>query len=177
MAITSFLDASNGPGGRPRADHCLPWCLAAKAYPVISLEVEVVNCFVHRPRKPPEAFFPCPKQQSMVAIWIGYSRRDRDTADWNSNTFVSKIKIGIGNPEQYSHVGTQKRLSGIGMGGDALEQCQGVADPIRGMGGERGWSQQGVNRDNLLEQGRHGARRMPQNGSQIRKAFSFLGEL
>jgi hypothetical protein len=49
----------------------------------------------------------------------------------------------------------QKKLAGFGVGGDTLEQGQGIADPIGDMGGKVRRGQQWVDRYYFLEKRRH----------------------
>mmetsp|Transcript_22030 Transcript_22030/g.46430 ORF Transcript_22030/g.46430 Transcript_22030/m.46430 type:complete len:271 (-) Transcript_22030:252-1064(-) len=70
----------------------------------------------------------------------------------------------------------QKWLSGIGMRCDALQQCQCIADTVGRVGGQGRRSQQWVNGDDFLQECRDGARRVPQNRSQIGEGFSLFGQ-
>ncbi len=49
----------------------------------------------------------------------------------------------------------QEQSSSIIVGGHALQQCKGIADPVRGCGSELRRVQEVVDRDDLLHQGGH----------------------
>jgi hypothetical protein len=51
----------------------------------------------------------------------------------------------------------EEESAGVVVRGDALQQRQGVADPVGGVDRQRGRAQQRINGDDLLQQGRHDA--------------------
>lgn len=58
-------------------------------------------------------------------------------------------------------MGAEEESSGVGMGGHALEQRQGVAYSIGGVGRERGRGEEGVDADDFLQEGCDGAEGVP----------------
>lgn len=62
------------------------------------------------------------------------------------------------------------------MRSDALEQREGIADAIARVGGERRWRQHRINGHNFLQERRHDAKRVPQNGRQLSHNLTTLAQ-
>lgn len=60
------------------------------------------------------------------------------------------------------------------MRSNALQERERVADPIGGGRGESGGGEHGVDGDNLLQQSRDRAARVPQDGGEVRERLALL---
>ena len=74
-------------------------------------------------------------------------------------------------------VGQEEGGPGVGVAGHTLQQGQGVTHPVALVGGEDGRVDGGVDVDDLLEQGGHGAEAVPEHGGEVRDDLPLLGEL
>jgi len=63
------------------------------------------------------------------------------------------------------------------VGGDALQQRQRITAAIGNGGRQARRRKQRVDGDDLLQQARDGAKRVPENGSQVRQLFTLLAQL
>ena len=63
------------------------------------------------------------------------------------------------------------------MGGDTLEEGEGVADPVGLVGGEHGRVNGRVDVDDLLQQRRHRPEAVPEHGGQVADHLPLLAEL
>ena len=72
----------------------------------------------------------------------------------------------------------EEKRTGFGMRGDTLQQGQGVADAIGGRSGEsRSWRhEQGVDRDNFLQQSGCDAEGVPEIGCELLERFAFFAQ-
>jgi hypothetical protein len=74
-------------------------------------------------------------------------------------------------------IGTiQKEPSCLVVTSNTLQQSQGIADSVRGCGGQLAWVEQWIDRDDLLQQTGHDTKAVPQNQSQFGYLFALLAE-
>ena len=71
-------------------------------------------------------------------------------------------------------MGTEEEGSGVLVRGDALEQGQGVANAVRGVGRQSRRGEEGIDGNNLLEKSGHGAKGMPKDGGQVFAVFPLF---
>ena len=71
----------------------------------------------------------------------------------------------------------EEERSSLRVRGDTLQQRQRVADTIASLSRERGRREQRIDRDNLLQERRDRAKRMPENWCQVHEGFSAFAEL
>ena len=71
-------------------------------------------------------------------------------------------------------MGTEEEGSGVLVRGDALEQGQGVANAVRGVGRQSRRGEEGIDGNNFLEKSGHGAKGMPKDGGQVFAVFPLF---
>ena len=67
----------------------------------------------------------------------------------------------------HTHDHVPAAAPGVGVGGHALQEGEGVAHPVALVGGQHGGVDGRVDVDDLLQQGRHGAEAVPQHGGEV----------
>ena len=65
--------------------------------------------------------------------------------------------------------------AGVIMRRDALEECQSVTDTVGGVSCQSGWTEQGINGDNFLQECRDGSVGVPEDGGKVGEGFAFFG--
>ena len=80
--------------------------------------------------------------------------------------FRSGVKEGV---EEEGNVGGEEEGTGVVVGSDALEEGEGVADSIRGVGGEGRRREKWVDGDYLLQQRRHDPWQKQNEGEKLRR--------
>ena len=71
----------------------------------------------------------------------------------------------------------EEQCTSLVVGGHALQKGKSIADPIGGRGGELRGIEEGVDGDDLLDEGGHDAEGMPQDQRKLRDLFPLLAEL
>lgn len=95
---------------------------------------------------------------------------------WESDWSVA-VAHGVGEGDRVRQHTVEKQGAGLVVGGHALEKGQSIADPVRGGGGELGGVEEGIDGYDLLDQGGHDAKGMPQDQGELRDLFPLLAEL
>lgn len=88
----------------------------------------------------------------------------------------SLLRMGWAGDKVRRHT-VEKQCAGLIVGGHALEKGQSIADPVGGGGGELGGVEEGVDGYDLLDQGGHDAKGMPQDQRELGDLFPLLTEL
>lgn len=71
-------------------------------------------------------------------------------------------------------MGSEEEGSGVLVRRNALEQGQGVANAVRGVGRQSRRREEGVDGNNLLEKSGHGTKGMPKDGGQVFAVFPLF---
>lgn len=71
----------------------------------------------------------------------------------------------------------EEQCAGLVVGGHALEEGQSIADPVGGGSGELGGVEKGVDGYDLLDEGGHDAKGVPQDQRELRDLLPLLAEL
>lgn len=74
-------------------------------------------------------------------------------------------------------MGGEEEAAGFWVGGDALEEGEGVADAVGGVGGKGGGGEGAVDAADLLEEGGDRAVGVPQDGGEVAEDFPLLAQL
>lgn len=94
-----------------------------------------------------------------VRIVVLFHKRSDDaqggqTEVFEGTGFRRRVEEGV---EEEGDMGREEERASVVVGGDALEEGEGVANSVRGVRGEGGWGEEGVDGNDFLEESGHDA--------------------
>ena len=89
-------------------------------------------------------------------------------------------RLGLGVEERVEAEGDmslEEKRPGVWVGRDTLQQREGIADTVGGVGGQCRGREEGVDRHNLLQECGNGPVRVPENRREVGEGFALLRQL
>mmetsp|Transcript_25140 Transcript_25140/g.52069 ORF Transcript_25140/g.52069 Transcript_25140/m.52069 type:complete len:349 (+) Transcript_25140:249-1295(+) len=118
-------------------------------------------------------------EQKVDDVGIVHFDQGADDSQGGETEVLEGAGFGLGveeGVEVEGDVGREEESAGVGVGGHALEEGQGVAHPVGGVGREGRGGEEGVDADDFLEEGGDGAVGVPEDGGQVGEVLAVFGQ-